>query len=140
MAFVEEVELSVIKIGRLMTLTGIVAALVLLLALAGFDGFDSRTVFPKDSGKSVVALDLTDDEFLIIRFEIKAMKDNSAYLTLERDGVEVFRLGEDWGLTKREASVTFNGQYDLKVYFSNSSADRRTAEVKVNWKLEARPK
>jgi hypothetical protein len=63
----------------------------------------------------------------------KVMIGNNAYLVVERDGKEVASLADDWEETKNELIFEGDGEYNLKVIFEDSSADRRSAEIEIKW-------
>jgi hypothetical protein len=105
----------------------------MLIAMSDFTPYNSETVYPKDSGRTIATLDLWPTQELSIRFDVKIMKRNSAYLVLEKGGVEVFRYSDNWRTTGKEARVSLDGVHDMKVYFTDPTADRRTAEIEIDW-------
>jgi len=121
------------RFGYVFALVGVLAAIAMLIAMSDFTPYNSETVYPKDSGRTIATLDLWPTQELSIRFDVKIMKRNSAYLVLEKGGVEVFRYSDNWRTTGKEARVSLDGVHDMKVYFTDPTADRRTAEIEIDW-------
>jgi len=125
--------LKLINLGRYLTFLGILGLVILTLCLAGFDGYRSITLYARDSGNVFAKVILQPDQQLKARLDVKIMKNNSAYLTLEKDGEEISRFADNWRETKRELIFEGDGEYSLKVVFEDPSADRRNAEVEIDW-------
>jgi hypothetical protein len=125
--------LTLIDVGRFFTILGIIGLVILTLCLAGFDGYESKTLYARDSGNSFATVSLRPGQQLIARMDKKVMIGNNAYLVVERDGKEVASLTDDWEETKNELIFEGDGEYNLKVIFEDSSADRRSAEIEIKW-------
>ena len=121
------------RFGYILALVGVTAAIAMLIAMTDFTPYSSETVYPRDSGRTIATLDLWPTQELSIRFDVKIMKSNSAYLVLEKDGVEVFRYSDNWKTIGKEARVSLDGVHEMKVYFTDPAADRRTAEIEIDW-------
>ena len=121
------------RLGYILALVGVTAAIAMLIVMTDFTPYSSETVYPRDSGRTISTFDLSPTQELSIRFYVKIMKSNSAYLVLEKDGVEVFRYSDNWKTIGKEARVSLDGVHEMKVYFTDPAADRRTAEIEIDW-------
>ncbi len=129
----EVMTLTLIDVGRFFTILGIIGLVILTLCLAGFDGYESKTLYAGDSGNSFATVSLRPGQQLIARMDKKVMIGNNAYLVVESDGKEAASLADDWEETKNELIFEGDGEYNLKVIFENPSADRRSAEIEIKW-------
>ncbi len=125
--------MKLIDVGRYLTVLGIIGLVILTLCLAGFDVYESKTLYAGDSGKSFANVILRPGQQLRVRMDKKTMIGNSAYLVVERDGQEAANLADDWEQTRNELIFEGDGEYSLKVIFEDSSADRRSAEIEIKW-------
>ncbi len=125
--------MKLIDVGRYLTVLGIIGLVILTLCLAGFDVYESKTLYAGDSGKSFATVILRPGQQLRVRMDKKTMIGNSAYLVVERDGQEAANLADDWEQTRNELIFEGDGEYILKVIFEDSSADRRSAEIEIKW-------
>ena len=125
--------MKLIDVGRYLTVLGIIGLVILTLCLAGFDVYESKTLYAGDSGKSFANVILRPGQQLRVRMDKKTMIGNSAYLVVERDGQEAANLADDWEQTRNELIFEGDGEYILKVIFEDSSADRRSAEIEIKW-------
>ncbi|MFA7428276.1 hypothetical protein, partial [Mesotoga sp.] len=91
--------MKLIDVGRYLTVLGIIGLVILTLCLAGFDVYESKTLYAGDSGKSFATVILQPGQQLRVRMDKKAMIGNSAYLVVERDGQEAANLADDWEQT-----------------------------------------
>jgi hypothetical protein len=125
--------LKLIDVGRYLTVLGIIGLVILTLCLAGFDGYESKTLYAGDSGKNFATVLLRPGQKLRVWMDEKIMIGNSAYLVVKRDGEEVTNLADDWEQTSNELLFEGDGEYSMKVIFEDSSADRRSAEIEIKW-------
>ncbi|MBN2220426.1 MAG: hypothetical protein JW697_09140 [Kosmotogaceae bacterium] len=125
--------MTLIDVGRFFTILGIIGLVILTLCLAGFDGYESKTLYAGDSGKGFANVSLRSGQQLIARINKKVMIGNNAYLVVERNGKEAASLVDDWEQTKSELIFEGDGEYNLKVIFEDPSADRRNAEIQIKW-------
>jgi len=129
----EVMTLKLIDVGRYLTILGIIGLVILTLCLAGFDGYECKTLYAEDSGKSFATVVLRPGQKLRVWMDKKTMIGNSAYLVVESDEKEAANLADDWEETRNELIFEGDGEYSLKVIFEDSSADRRSAEIEIKW-------
>ena len=132
-ALTEVFTLRLVVAGRCLTFAGILGLVVLTLFLAGSSGFESTTLYARDSGESFAKFVIQPGQQLRVRLNIKVLKNNNVYLLLEKGEEEIQRFAEDWQKTRNEMTFEEEGEYSLKVVFEDPSADRRLAEVEVYW-------